>query len=247
MTATKSHQTFLRYMCPRTFHSIDEKTLAHAFYGPEMVLESLASLYVWVAHFWIQSRFPQMSHNLVSEVSELKAGGVWHVPVARCPVGAEQKTCHNFHWNNYRRHGSSNSCSKRILKWCLPYPNNARLGDLHKGNIFSNNPGVWKFNIKVPPGLVSSEAMWGPAADFSKANRQVRLMERSLLYFGMLATCRVAKGGQMPSRRLTPCTDSQWSRAFIDRGRGLCADIVQSALIVSLKLVMWCPNQTYLV
>lgn len=214
MTATKSHQTFLRYnMCPRIFHSIDEKTLAHAFYGPEMVLESLASLYVWVAHFWIQSRFPQMSHNLVSEVSELKAEGVWHVPVARCPVGAEQKTCHNFHWNNYRRHGSSNSCSKRILKWCLPYPNNARLGDLHKGSIFSNNPGVWKFNIKVPPGLVSSEAMWGPAADFSKANREVRLMERSLLYFG----CWQPVGWQREGR----CLAEGWLPALTVSGQEL--------------------------
>ena len=39
-----------------------------------------------------------------------------------------------------------------------------------------------------------------------------------------------------PVQRLTPSTDNQWTRAFIDGRRGLHAKTVQSALIVILKL-----------
>ena len=48
-------------------------------------------------------------------------------------------------------------------------------------------------------------------------------------------------------------TDSQWARAFkgefqghIDRGRGLHAETVQSALRVTLKLVMQWSDQCHL-
>ena len=33
-------------------------------------------------------------------------------------------------------------------------------------------------------------------------------------------------------------TDNQWARAFIDRGRGLHTETAQSALTVTLKLVL---------
>ena len=39
-------------------------------------------------------------------------------------------------------------------------------------------------------------------------------------------------------QRPIPPTDSQWRRAFIDRGRGLHAETVWSALTVILKLVI---------
>ena len=33
-----------------------------------------------------------------------------------------------------------------------------RIGDLNNRNLFSHNSSGWKFEIKVPAGLVSSEA-----------------------------------------------------------------------------------------
>ena len=39
-------------------------------------------------------------------------------------------------------------------------------------------------------------------------------------------------------QRLTPPTDNQWARTFIDRGRGLHAETAPSALTVSSRLVM---------
>ena len=44
--------------------------------------------------------------------------------------------------------------------------------------------------------------------------------------------------GRMPVQRLTLPTDSQWARAFIDRGLVLHAETAQSALTVILKLVI---------
>ena len=41
----------------------------------------------------------------------------------------------------------------------------------------------------------------------------------------------------MSVQRLTPPTDNQWARDFIDRGRGLHAEIALSALRVILKSV----------
>ena len=45
------------------------------------------------------------------------------------------------------------------------------------------------------------------------------------------------QGEQTLVHRPAPPTDHEWSRAFIDRGRGLHAEITHSALTVSLKLV----------
>ena len=46
-------------------------------------------------------------------------------------------------------------------------------------------------------------------------------------------------GGWTPVQRPTsPTPDSQWARAFIDRGRRLRAETAQSALTVILKLVI---------
>ena len=42
----------------------------------------------------------------------------------------------------------------------------------------------------------------------------------------------------MSVQRLTPPTDNQWARDFIDRGRGLHAEIALSALRVILKSVI---------
>ena len=53
------------------------------------------------------------------------------------------------------------------------------------------------------------------------------------------------EGGFLSKGRL-PATDNQWARAFIDRGRGLHAETAQSALTVTLKLVMRWPDQRHL-
>ena len=148
----------------------------------------------------------RVGHNWATELNWL----------ARCLAGAEQKSCHNFHWNNYRTHGSSNSCSKRILKWCLPYPNNARLGDLHNGNVFSNSPRVWKFNVKVPPGLVSSEAclLVGSSRWPLKSQQTSEIGgKESLLYFG----CWQPAGGQGEGR----CLAEGWLPALTISGQEL--------------------------
>ena len=42
----------------------------------------------------------------------------------------------------------------------------------------------------------------------------------------------------MSVQRLTPPTDNQWAKDFIDRGRGLHAETAPSALTVILKSVM---------
>ena len=59
---------------------------------------------------------------------------------------------------------------------------------------------------------------------------------------GKFALFWIPATGGGEGRRLSegwlPPTDSQWARAFIDRGRGLHAITAQSALTVILKLVM---------
>ena len=89
-------------MSLRTFQSINEKKAAHPFYGPEVVPERLAYLYVWVVHFWIQSRLSQVSHSVVSEKlysrkQEVYGTGLWQ-GVVQLKL---DKTCHIFHWNKY--------------------------------------------------------------------------------------------------------------------------------------------------
>ena len=45
-------------------------------------------------------------------------------------------------------------------------------------------------------------------------------------------------GGQTSVQRSTPPADRRWGRAFLDRGRGLHEEKVQSALAVIFKLVI---------
>ena len=60
-----------------------------------------------------------------------------------------------------------------------------------------------------------------------------------MLYFGGQPWA----GEGMPVQRLTlppPPPDNQWAKAFVDGGRGIHAETVQSALTVILKLVtLW--------
>ena len=76
---------------------------------------------------------------------------------------------------------------------------------------------------------------WGLATRRPKANtREATLVEGKV--------CFVSEAGN-PGRgrtcvqRLTPPTDNQWARAFIDRGRGLHSETAQSAPTGILKLV----------
>jgi len=51
---------------------------------------------------------------------------------------------------------------------------------------------------------------------------------------------------QTPGQRPTPPIDCQWARAFIDRMRGLHAEIAQSVLTFILKLAMWLSDHHHL-
>ena len=54
-------------------------------------------------------------------------------------------------------------------------------------------------------------------------------------------------GGLINTIRLTAHPpDNQWERAFIGGGKGLHAEIAQSALTVILKLAMWWTDQCHL-
>ena len=53
-------------------------------------------------------------------------------------------------------------------------------------------------------------------------------------------------GRLLSKGQLTP-TDTQWVRDFIDGGRGLHAERAQSALTVTLKLVLQWSDQCHLV
>ena len=84
----------------------------------------------------------------------------------------------------------------------------------------------------------------GLAAHWSKANiREARLVEGKFALFWMLAN---GKRADLYPKANSP-TDSQWARAFkgefqeiyIDRGRGLHAERIQSDLRVILKFMQW--------
>ena len=75
----------------------------------------------------------------------------------------------------------------------------------------------------------------GPTAHHSKAVKKNRLMERKVCF---ILDAGNQGRGQTPVQRPTPFPDNQWARAFIDGGRGLCAETAQSALTVILKLVI---------
>ena len=60
-------------------------------------------------------------------------------------------------------------------------------------------------------------------------------MERKISFISDASNFR---GGQTSVQRSTPPADHQWGRAFLDRGRGLHEEKVQSALTVIFKLVI---------
>ena len=63
----------------------------------------------------------------------------------------------------------------------------------------------------------------------------------------MPATVGTGVGGTPVQRQPpNPGTDNQWARAFVDGGRGLCAETAQSALTVILKLLVQWPDQHHL-
>ena len=63
----------------------------------------------------------------------------------------------------------------------------------------------------------------------------------------MLAAAKEGQGEQTPVHRTAPPTDCEWARAFIERGRGLHAEIAQSAQTVSLKLVIGNLTSVFLI
>ena len=77
----------------------------------------------------------------------------------------------------------------------------------------------------------------GPAVHYSKANKEARLVEKKVCFIldaskhGAVDFCQ--KDDLPP-----PTTDNQWTRAFIDQGRGLHTETAQPALTVILKSVM---------
>ena len=117
--------------------------------------------------------------------------------------------------------------SKKAIQWLGSYPcrcyssGSRKVPNLKSG--FSDLQGTW-YNQK-----------WGLAACPSKAIKGGSLVERnvcSILYAGNL------QGGQTPIQKPPPSPNSQWTRAFLDRGQGPCAEAAQSALTVLLKLVI---------
>ena len=77
----------------------------------------------------------------------------------------------------------------------------------------------------------------GPAVHYSKANKEASLVEKKVCFIldaskhGAVDFCRKY---DLPP----PTTDNQWTRAFIDKGRGLHTETAQPALTVILKSVM---------
>lgn len=62
-----------------------------------------------------------------------------------------------------------------------------------------------------------------------------------------MATGGWSRGGEggFVSEGQLPTIDNQWARAYIDEGRGLHAEISQSALTVFLKLVTQWSDQCH--
>ena len=117
--------------------------------------------------------------------------------------------------------------SKKAIQWLGSYSYRCysswsrKVPDLKNG--FSDLQGTW-YNQK-----------WGPAVCPSKAIKGGSLVERNacfILYAGNL------QREQTPIQKPPPSPVSQWTRAFLDRGRGPCAEAAQSALTVLLKLVI---------
>ena len=79
----------------------------------------------------------------------------------------------------------------------------------------------------------------GPAARRSKANEEARLVEMKVCFILDAGNKWGGWGGRTPVQRPTPPSpDNQGARAFIDRGRGLHVETIQSALTGVLKLVI---------
>ena len=78
----------------------------------------------------------------------------------------------------------------------------------------------------------------GVPARCSKANKEARLVERKACF--ILGASNRQGGGEADSCSNANClpTDHQGARALVDRGRGVPAEIAQSALTVILKLVV---------
>ena len=75
----------------------------------------------------------------------------------------------------------------------------------------------------------------GSSYTLSKSDNEARLVEDK----GCFISDAGNWGGWWTSvQRPIPPTDSQWRRAFIDRGRGLHAETVWSALTVILELAI---------
>ena len=111
---------------------------------------------------------------------------------------------------------------------------NAEPGDFHYSC-------VWLSKVKIEAKINFISPMWPNQVWLLVSQRPIKRpgwWQRKVLFW-MLPT---SVGRRMPIQRLTPppsTLDSQWARVFIDRGRELCAERAQAALIVILKLVIW--------
>lgn len=73
----------------------------------------------WVAHVWIQSRFSQMSHSMVSDKLQGKKQEVFSMGLWQGAVYLELgKVCHCFHLNNYSSMAQINDGAGGFLHWC---------------------------------------------------------------------------------------------------------------------------------
>ena len=97
----------------------------------------------------------------------------------------------------------------------------------------------------LPPYICQCNRKWGLPAHRSKANKEARLVERKVCF--ILDVGNWVGGGQTPVQRLTPPNpDDHGARGFIGRRRGPHAETAQSALTVTLKLVMGCSEGCHL-
>ena len=86
---------------------------------------------------------------------------------------------------------------------------------------------------------------WDLAAHCSKANREASLVERKISF--SLDAGNQREKQMLVQRPTLPSSNNQWARAFIERGRGLHAEIAQSAQTVSLKLVIGNLTSVFLI
>ena len=85
---------------------------------------------------------------------------------------------------------------------------------------------------------------WGRAARRSKANKEARLVERKVCFVSDAGN-QSGEGGLLSKGRLPP-TDSQWTRAFIDGGRGLPAENSTVGSDSHLEIGHWWSDERHL-